>query len=222
MLLVAGDRDEIVGADRRRRVTGHVMEQCRIRAWPSCRGDRGTYSWRSGGGGAGGAASADLVQRAGPGERSGVRFSGRVLAKRYVTRGFDVSVRVLPLPRRTGPGQRRPVVEGCDPWLAPGGSGGRSGCMGRRRATGRLPYFPGREKKLRPENSGVREELRTHDSGSAMSAGSARFGRSSGTVDRHRRYLRVGTFKGPSSLRSRVGVGTVRLTWLIKPAAKFR
>ena len=34
------------------RVTGHVMEQCRMWAWPICRGGRGTYSWRSGGGGA--------------------------------------------------------------------------------------------------------------------------------------------------------------------------
>lgn len=53
-------------------------------------------------------------------------------------------------------------------------------------------------------------------------AGSARSRRASGTVDPYRRYLRYGTFKGPSSLRSRVGVGTVRPTWLIRPAAKLR
>ena len=53
-------------------------------------------------------------------------------------------------------------------------------------------------------------------------AGSARSGRGSGTVDRYRRYLWFGTFKGPSSLRSGVGVSTVRRTWLIRPAAKLR
>ena len=212
-------------------VAGHVMERVvhehgrtvgatveRIVADPAvARREPG-----GGGGGAGDAEPSDPVPRVGSGERNGVRFCCRVPAKHQVSRVFGVSVRVLSLPRRTGSGQRRPGGRRCDPWPTPGRSGGRSGCMGRRRAAGRRPYSPGREKKLRLGNSGVREEPRTHDREVPCPAGSARSGRAFGTVDPYRRYLRYGTFKGPSSLRSRVGVCTVRLTWLIRPAAKLR
>ncbi len=175
-----------------------------------------------GGGGAGGAAPADLVPRVGPGERSGVRFCGRVRAKRYVTRGFGVSVRVLPLPRRTGSGR--------------GGRWSRDVIGGRRQVgavAGRAAWVaagqPVGDRTLRAAKNSLDQETAEFAKNRVRTirelpcpAGSARFGRSSGTVDRHRRYLRVGIFKGPSSLRSRVGVGTVRRTWLIRPAAKLR
>ena len=81
----------------------------------------------SGAGGAGGAAPADPVPRVGPRERRGVPLCGRVRAKRYVTRGFGVSVRVLSLPRRTGSGRGgrwpRDVIRG---WRQVGAAAGRA------------------------------------------------------------------------------------------------
>ena len=236
MLLVAGDRDEFLGGDRRRpgvcrlggvgrrrrratgvrirlpvlrcgvvdrivpvggRVAGPVMGRVvhgHGRAAGRLRNAHWPVRrWRDGRCGAGGSGPG-----ASSGERSGAPFFGRVPAKPYVTRVFALSVRVCAGPSPVGlygspPGNRLPTV--------------LSGPPKKSLDQGTAEFAKNRVRTIREV---------------PCPAGSARSRRASGTVDPYRRYLRYGTFKGPSSLRSRVGVGTVRPTWLIRPAAKFR
>ena len=168
-------------------------------------------------GGVGGAAPNGSGPEGGSRRTQRVPFFRRVPAKRHVTRGFGVPVRVLTSPwpdtiRSAVPGGRRR-----DRWPAPGRIGGRSGYMGRRRVAGRRPVtLRAAKKSLDRGIAGFAKEPWTHDREVPCPGGSAQSGRASGTVDPYRRYLRYGTFKGPSSLRSRVGVGTVRCTWLIQ------
>ena len=196
MLLVAGDRDEFLGGDRRRpgvcRLGGVGRRRRRIRSWGEFR----------------------KTQRC-PVLLSG---SGETLRDQGI--------------RPVGPGVCRSLAgrdpvgaaggRGCDPWPALGRSNGRSGCMGRRRATGADRTLRAAKTSLdRGTAEFAKNRVRTIRE-VPCPAGYARSGRASGTVDPYRRYLRIGTFKGPSSLRSGVGVSTVRRTWLIRPAAKLR